>query len=98
MGIIFSILDLEEGQDTHEAIFLWSHLVPIYHVDFESGLKLINKRTSYQMNVTFCSIMRINLAAQVLSETEVTVLNNFAPETSGETGMFFIMMSKFLIT
>ena len=42
--------------------------------------------------------MRINLAAQVLSETEVTVLNNFAPETSGETGMFFIMMSKFLIT
>ena len=69
MGIIFSILDLEEGQDTHEAIFLWSHLVPIYHVDFESGLKLINKHTSYQMNVTFCSIMRINLAAQVLSDT-----------------------------
>ena len=90
MGIIFSILDLEEGQDTHEAIFLWSHLVPIYYLDFESGLKLINKRTSYQINVTSCSIMRINLAAQVLSET--------APETSGETGMFFIMMSKFLIT
>ena len=66
MGIIFSILDLEEGQDTHEALFLWSHLVPIYYVDFESGLKLINKRTSYQMNVTSCSIMRINLQHKFL--------------------------------
>ena len=46
----------------------------------ESGLKLVNKLTSDHINLTFCSVMRVNLVAQVLSKTVANVLNNFGPE------------------
>ena len=39
--------------------------------------------------------MRVNLAAQVLSETVGNVLNNFGPEEAEGTGQFCIMMDKF---
>ena len=39
--------------------------------------------------------MRINLAAQVLSETVGNVLNNFGPEEATGTGKFCSIMDKF---
>ena len=39
--------------------------------------------------------MRVNLAAQVLSETVGNVLNSFGPQEAEKTGQFCIMMDKF---
>ena len=44
---------------------------------------------------TFHAIMRVNLAAQVLRERVVNVLNNFGPEEAAGTGIFWLMMGKF---
>ena len=39
--------------------------------------------------------MRVNLAAQVLSETVGNVLNNFGPEETAGMEKFCLMMDKF---
>ena len=58
-------------------------------------LKLVNKITSDHINLTSYSVMRINLAAQVLSEKVGNVLNNFGPEETARTGKCCLMMDKF---
>ena len=74
---------------------LWSHIARIYYEDLESGLKLVNKLTSDHINLTSYSVMSVNLAAQVLSETVSNVLNKFGPEEASGTGKFYLMMDKF---
>ena len=59
---------------------LWSHIARLYYEDLESGLKLVNKLTSNHINLTSYSVMRVILAAQVLSETVGNILNYFDPE------------------
>ena len=54
----------------------------------------MNKLTSDHINLTFYSVMRVNLAAQVRSETVGNALNNFGPEEAEGTGQFGIMMDK----
>ena len=61
----------------------------------ESGLKLVKKLTSDHINLISYSEMRVNLAAQVLSETIGNVLNNFGSEEAEVSGQFCIMMDKF---
>ena len=53
------------------------------------------KLTSDQINLTSYSVMRVNFAEQVLSETVGNVLNNFGPEEAAGTGKFCLMMDKF---
>ena len=73
---------------------LWSHIARLYYEDLESGLKLVIKLTSDQINLTSYSVMRFNLAAQVRSETVGNVLNNFSPEEAKGTGQFCTMIGK----
>ena len=73
---------------------LWSHITRLYYEDLESALKLVNKLTSDHINLTSYSVMRFNLAAQVLSENVGNVLNNFGPEEAKGTGQFCIMIDK----
>ena len=74
---------------------LWSHIARIYYEDFESGLKLVNKLTSDHINLTLYSVMRVNLVAQVLSETVRNVSNTFGPEEAAGTGKLCLMVDKF---
>ena len=74
---------------------LWSHIARIYYEDLESGLKLVNKLTSDHLNITSYSVMRVNIAAQVLRETVGDVLNNFGPEEAAGTGKFCLTMDEF---
>ena len=73
----------------------WSHIAGIYDEDLESGLKLVNNLISDHIKLTSYSVMRVNLAAQVLSKTVGNVLNNFDPEEAAGTGKFCLMMDKF---
>ena len=74
---------------------LWSHISHLYHDDLESGLKIVNKLTSDHINLTPYSVMRVRLAAQVLSETVGNVLNHFGPPEAAGTAEFCLMMDKF---
>ena len=59
---------------------LWSHISRLYYEDLEYDLKLVNKLTSDHINFTSYSVMRVILAAQVLSETVGNVLSSFGLE------------------
>ena len=56
---------------------LWSHISNFYYQDLECGLKMMNKLTNDHINLTPFSVMRVRLAAQVLSETVSVVLNTY---------------------
>ena len=46
------------------------------------------------MYITSYSVIRINVAAQVLRETVANVLNNFGPEEAAGTRKFCLMIDK----
>ena len=74
---------------------LWSHITNFHYEDSQCGLKMLNKLTSDHLNLTPFSVMRVRLAAQVLSETVGSVLNSFGPDDAAGTAKFCLMMDKF---
>ena len=74
---------------------LWSHISQLYYDDLDCGLKLVNKLTSDHINLTPYSVMRVRLAAQVLSDTVGNVLNEFGPPEAAGTAQFCLMMDRF---
>ena len=72
---------------------LWSHISQIYDEQLQSGLKFVPKLTSDHINLTPYSVMRVNLAVQVLSDTVGNVLNQFGPAEAEGTANFCLMMA-----
>ena len=64
---------------------LWSHISQSYFDDLDSGLKMLPKLTSDHFNLTPYSIMRVHLAAQVLSDTVAVCLDKFGPPEASAT-------------
>ena len=63
---------------------LWQHITQLFYEDAENGLKLLPKLTQDHIKLNSYSVMRVNLAAQVLSATVSAVLTTFgSPESSG---------------
>ena len=95
--IVFIISESGRGTRNtwNNGFFSWSHIACLYYENLESGLKLVNKLTSDHINLTSYAVMRVNLAAQVLSETAVNVLNNFGPEEAVGTRQFLITGDNF---
>ena len=56
---------------------------------------MLNKLTSDHTNLTPYSVMRVSLAAQVLSETVATVMSNFGSLDSAGTAKFISVIDKF---
>ena len=48
---------------------MWLHITEIFYQDIDSELKLLSKLTYEDVNLNAYSVMRVNLAAQVLSAT-----------------------------
>ena len=74
---------------------LWSHISQFYFDDLDSGLKMLPKLTSDHFNLTPYSVMRVHLAAQVLSDTVAVCLDKFGPPEASATAKFCSMMDKF---
>ena len=74
---------------------LWSHISQFYFDDLDSGLKMLPKLTSDHFNLTPYSVMRVHLAAQVLSDTVAVCLDKFGPPKASATAKFCSMMDKF---
>ena len=88
------------GQETRymwnsSFFILWSHICRIYNEQLQSSLKFAPKLTNDHINLTPYSKMRVNLAAQVLSETVGSVLHQFGPPEAQGTANVCLMVDKF---
>ena len=73
---------------------LWSHIAQLYYEDLDSGLKMLTKLTNDHICLRSYSVMNVRLAAQVLSETVGSVLNQFGPLEAAGTAKFCLMVDK----
>ena len=74
---------------------LWQHITSIVYEDFDNGLKLLPKITYEHVNLNAYSVMRVNLAAQVLSSTMAAVLKAFGPPEAAGTAKLCEMVDGF---
>ena len=66
-------------------------------MDIENGLKVIPKISYDHIKLTPYSVMRVNLAAQVLSSTMFTVLSHYGHDEVAGTSKFYELFDMFLI-
>lgn len=67
----------------------------MFYQDVDNGLKLLPKITYDHINLNSYSVMRVNLAAQVLSATMAAVLKTFGPAEAAATSKFCEMVDGF---
>ena len=74
---------------------LWQHIAQIFYQDADRGLKLLPKLTYEHINPNSYAVMRVNLAAQVLSASVAAVLKEFGPPEAVATAKLCEMMDTF---
>ena len=74
---------------------LWKHIVDIYEADRISLVRKLPKLSNEHINLNSYSKMRVNLAAQVMSETVAKVMSSYGPDSASETVKFILMIDKF---
>lgn len=74
---------------------LWDHIKDLYYEDLECGLKLMPKLTTNHVLLNSYSVMRVNLASQILSESVGKTLQEFGPKEARGTSEFCLQMDKF---
>ena len=74
---------------------LWNHILDIYNQDLENQLHLLPRLTAGHVHLTSYSVMRVNLAVQVLSQTMSTVLSTYGSPGHKGTAEFCLKMNKF---
>lgn len=74
---------------------LWQHITEIFYQDIDSGLKLLPKLTYEHVNLNAYSVMRVNLAAQVLSASVAAVLKSLGPPEATATAKLCEMVDSF---
>ncbi|KXJ07724.1 DNA transposase THAP9 [Exaiptasia diaphana] len=73
---------------------LWEHIASMFYQDVENSLKLLPRLTFEHINLTAYSVMRVNLAAQVLSASVANVLKAFGPPEAAATAKLCEMVDK----
>ena len=74
---------------------LWQHITDIFFQDVDNGLKLLPRLTYEHINLNAYSVMRVNLAAQVLSASVASVLKAFGPPEAAGTARLCEMVDQF---
>ena len=74
---------------------LFQHIAQLYYQDIDNGLKLLPKLTYEHINLSSYSVMRVNLAAQVLSSSVAKVLQAFGPPEAAATSKLCEMVDNF---
>ena len=75
--------------------FMFQHIAQLYYQDIDHCLKLLPKLTYEHINLSSYSIMRVNLAAQVLSCSVARVLRAFGPPEAAATSKLCEMVDNF---
>ena len=78
-----------------ELFILWQHIAQMFYQDIDNGLKLLPKLTYDHINLNSYSVMRVSLAAQVLSASVAAVLKSFGPAGAAATAKFCEMVDSF---
>ena len=74
---------------------VWQHIIQIYNEGQENGLKILPIIISDHVKLTLYSVMRVNLATQVLSSTMSSVLTQFGPPEASATAEYCKMIDEF---
>ena len=74
---------------------MWNHTSDMFFTDLEHGLRLLPRITTDHINLTSYSVMRVDLAAQVLSSSMACVLKEFGTVEAIGTAEFFKKMDNF---
>ena len=74
---------------------LWTHISSAFHQDQQNGLHLMPRLSMEHIELNSYSVMRVGLAAQVLSKTVSSVLRKFFGENSNATADFCENVNKF---
>ena len=80
---------------------LWQHIARIYFLDAESTWKVLPKIAYDHISLTPYSVMRVDLAAKILSSTMASVLTDHGgKELSGTSKyhQFFDCMSEWSVS
>eukprot|EP00795_Rhopilema_esculentum_P017480 gene17480-9089_t len=73
----------------------WSHISSLFESDRQSEVRKLHKLRHEHIYLTSYSKMRVNLAAQVMSETVGKVMHEYGSPDSSETAKMILMMDKF---
>ena len=79
----------------NENYLLWQHISQMFYQDIDNGLKLLPRLTYDHIHLTSYSVMRVNLAVQVLSASVAMVLKAFGPPEAAATAKLCEMMDSF---
>ena len=74
---------------------LWEHIANWYHSDIDNGLKLLPRLSYDHIKLTSYSVMRVSLAAQILSASVSSVLYEYGSHAESGTAKFCEMFDKF---
>ena len=74
---------------------IWRHIKDLFQEDLDLGLKLLPHIKSGHIYLNSYSVMRVKLAAQVLSETTSAALTGSGPQEAKETANFCLQFDKF---
>ena len=74
---------------------IWGHIMDIYNMDQDSGLHLLPRLSYDHVKLTPYSVMRVNLAAQILSSTMAVVLQNYGSPNFQGTARYCDIIDKF---
>lgn len=73
---------------------LWEHIASMFYQDADNALKLLPRLTYEHVNLNAYSVMRVNLAAQVLSASVASVLKSFGPPEAAATAKLCEIVDK----
>ena len=79
----------------NESEMTWDHIISLYEADRLSGVRKLPKLRNEHIYLTPYSKMRVNLAAQVMSETLGKVMLTYGPAKGKETAKLILMIDKF---
>eukprot|EP00795_Rhopilema_esculentum_P004986 gene4986-21354_t len=79
----------------NEKDIVWSHVVDVYESDRKCMVRKLPKLTNEHIYLNPYSKMRVNLAAQVMSETVGKVMVEYGPTQASATANYILMIDKF---
>ena len=74
---------------------LGAYLPALLYQDIDNGLNLLPRLTNDHIHLSSHGVMRVNLAALVLSPSVAAVLKEFGPPEGAGTAKFALKMDKF---
>eukprot|EP00794_Sanderia_malayensis_P001641 gene1641-1822_t len=90
------------GQGKHSRLMwndgeylMWEHISKLYFKDLERDIKLLPRLSYDHIKLTPFSVMRVNLAAQVLSKTTSLILKNYGSKDAVGTAVYCEMFDTF---